>query len=72
LLELTAHNEGAMLSTLQNNLEMSGNTLYNSIKYLLDNGLIVEQYTYNRCIFTLTEKGKKITRLLVEVDNIMK
>ncbi|MCS7373830.1 MAG: winged helix-turn-helix transcriptional regulator, partial [archaeon GB-1845-036] len=48
---------------------------YNALKILHDNGLIAEEREEDfprRRLISLTEKGRKIAKLLVEIEKILK
>jgi len=63
------------LTALASRIDCSLMTLYNAIEKLLKAGLIVEEREEafpRRRIFRLTEKGQKIAKKLLEVEEDMK
>lgn len=65
----------APLTTLTEDLRLSRSTVYNTLRALLEAGLISERreekvFPRRRLIF-LTEKGKKVAELLKEVEKIL-
>jgi len=71
LLYLLNHNQ-SILSDFIYDLRMHGATISRSIALLKELGCITEvRQEYNRRLFTLTDKGRKVAEKLKEIEKIL-
>ena len=65
--------ETAILSELKNIDRLAQTALYSAIRKLLDLKLVEEsrEPPYNKRVFHLTAKGKKVAKLLQEIEKIL-
>jgi len=65
--------ETAYFTELKESLEAGQHSIYSAIKDLLYVGLVEEErvHPFNKRVFQLTEKGKKVAELLAEIEKIL-
>jgi len=66
--------EPLTISALRRMINSSQDALYNALKLLYDNGLIAEEREEDfprRRLISLTDRGRKVAELLVEIERIL-
>ena len=73
ILSLLIKKETAYFTELKESLEAGQHSIYSAIKDLLYVGLVEEErvHPFNKRVFKLTDKGKKVALLLQEIEKIL-